>query len=176
MLEHAVRARLDPDGLHQVVEVAVRGGYRPSTILARAGVPLRIVFQRNDDDVCSERVIFSKPRVDRHLAPSGATAVELPAQPPGEIRFTCGMGRYRGRIAVVDESRTSLAGRLHEQVSRLEAALGTRIVLLLCSLPLIAVLTLVFIDAKAAIAFAAAALAAWVAGCLWALRASAPSR
>ena len=40
MLEHSVRARLEPQGQLQVVEVAVRGAYRPDAILARAGVPL----------------------------------------------------------------------------------------------------------------------------------------
>jgi hypothetical protein len=28
------------------------------------------------------------------------TTVELPAQPSGEIRFTCGMGRYHGQISL----------------------------------------------------------------------------
>lgn len=175
MLEHAARARLDRDGRHQVVEVAVRGGYRPGAIVARAGVPLRILFTRDDDDDCSERVIFSTPRLDRRLAPSGMTAIDLPAQPAGEIRFTCGMGRYRGRIEFVDPGSRSIVGGLREQATRFEAPLGTAMVLWLCSLPLIAVLALLFLDGRAAIAFAAVALAAWVAGCLWAFHASAPS-
>ena len=111
MLEQPVRARLDPSG-HQVVEVTVRAGYRPDAILARAGLPLRIVFRREDDDVCSERVVFSAPRLERRLAPAGTTTIDLPAQPPGEIRFTCGMGRYRGHIRLVDERAPSILTRL----------------------------------------------------------------
>lgn len=175
MLEHPARARLDPDGRHQVVEVAVRGGYRPGAIVARAGVPLRILFRRDDDDACSERVVFSAPRLDRRLAPNGVTAIDLPAQPPGEIRFTCGMGRYRGRIELIDQGRQSVVARLRERVSGFEAPLGTAIVLWLCSLPPIAVLALLFLDARAAVALAAVALAVWVVGCVWAFRASAPS-
>ena len=170
MLEQPVRARLDRDG-HQVVELTVRGGYHPDAIVARAGLPLRIVFRRDDDDVCSERVVFSGPRLDRRLAPTGTTTIDLPAQPPdGEIRFTCGMGRYRGHIAFVEERAPSLVTRLREQAGRLDTPLGTALVLWICSLPLIALVAVVALDAGGAIAAAGVALVAWVAGCLWAFR------
>jgi hypothetical protein len=171
MLEQPVRARFDPSG-HQIVEVTVRRGYQPDSIRARAGVPLRIVFRREDDDACSERVVFSTPRLDRRLSATGATTIDLPAQPPGEIRFTCGMGRYRGHIAFVGERRPSILARLGEQATRLEAPLGTALVLWICSLPLIALLAVLALDARAAIVAAGAALVACVAGCLWAFRGS----
>jgi hypothetical protein len=174
MLEQAVRARLEPTG-QQVVEVTVRTGYRPSAILARAGLPLRIVFRREDDDACSERVVFSAPRLERRLAPTGTTTIDLPAQPPGEIRFTCGMGRYRGRIELVDERRSPILGRLRDRLARLEAPLGTALILWICSLPFIALLAVIALDATAAVAAAAAALIAWLVGCLWASRGSAQS-
>jgi hypothetical protein len=172
MLEHVARARLEPNGQLQIAEVAVRGAYRPDAIVARAGVPLRILFRRDDDDACSERVVFSAPRLDRRLAPSGVTTIDLPAQPAGEIRFTCGMGRYRGRIDLIDPDRRSAFGRYRDRAAGLDAPLGTAIVLWLCSLPLIAVLALVFLDGASAVALAALALVGWVAGCLWAFRAS----
>lgn len=175
MLEQAARARLETNGRSQVVEVTVRGGYRPDAIMARAGVPLRILFRRDDEDACSERVVFSSPRLDRRLAPSGVTAVDLPPQPAGEIRFTCGMGRYRGRIALVDRGRRSVLAELRERASRFETPVGTAVVLWICSLPLIAVLAVVFLDGAAALGLAALALVGWLAGCLWAFRASAPS-
>jgi uncharacterized cupredoxin-like copper-binding protein len=114
---HPVRARLEPEGLLQVVEVAVRGAYRPNAIVARAGVPLRILFRRDDADPCSERVVFSTPRIDRRLTPNRVTAVDLPAQPAGEIRFTCGMGRYRGRIELVDGGRRFMLARVLRRLS-----------------------------------------------------------
>jgi hypothetical protein len=166
MLEQPVRARLDRNG-YQVVEVIVHAGYHPGAIVARAGLPLRLVFRRDDDDACSERVVFSAPRLDRRLAPSGTTTIDLPAQPPGEIRFTCGMGRYRGRIGLVEEHAPSILARLRE-ASRLETALRTALVLWIGSLPLIALLAVLAFDVTAAIAAAGAALIAFVAGCLWA--------
>jgi hypothetical protein len=174
MPEQPVRAHLDRDG-HQVVDVVIDRGYHPDAILALAGLPLRLVFRRDDNDACSERVVFSSPRLDRRLAATGSTTIELPAQPPGEVRFTCGMGRYRGRIELVGERAPSILARLRRQVSHRETPLGTALVLWVCSLPLVAVLAVLAFDATAAIAAAGAALVAWIAGCLWASRRSAES-
>ena len=172
MLEQPVRARLDRNGC-QVVEVTVHAGYRPAAIVARAGLPLRLVFRRDDDDACSERVVFSAPRLDRRLAPTGTTTIDLPAQPPGEIRFTCGMGRYRGHIGLVEDRAPSIVQGIRDRASRLETPVGTALVLWICSLPLIALFAVLAFDATAAIAAAGAALIAWVAGCLWAFGRSA---
>jgi hypothetical protein len=133
MLEQAVRARLDPDG-HQAVDIVVDRGYHPDAIVARAGLPLRLVFRRDDGDACSERVVFSSPHIDRPLAATGVTTIELPAQPPGEVRFTCGMGRYRGRIELIAERGPSILSRLRKRASRLDTPLGTALVLRSCSL------------------------------------------
>lgn len=104
MTTRRARARFDSTG-NQVVDVIVRRGYRPDSIRARAGVPLRLVFRREDEDVCSQRVVFSDPRLEHRLSETGVTTVDLPALPPGEIRFTCGMGRYRGRIEIAGDRR-----------------------------------------------------------------------
>lgn len=97
MHAQAMQARSGPRG-DQTVEVIVDHGYRPQSIVARAGVPLRLVFRRRDADDCMDRVVFSSPHIDRRLARGTTTTIVLPAQPPGEVRFTCGMGRYHGQI------------------------------------------------------------------------------
>jgi len=168
------RARRDPSG-HQVVDVVVDKGYQPDTIQAAAGVPIRLVFHREDDDPCSERVVFSSPRIDRRLVATGTTTVELPGQPPGEVRFTCGMGRYRGRIQVIDSQRPSISATLRRRVSRVESPLGRALVLWICTLPLVALLAVLAFNGPAALVAAAAALVAWIVGCRWALRHSTQS-
>jgi len=167
-------ARLERDG-YQVVDVVVDRGYHPDIIHAQAGVPIRLVFHRQDEDACFERVVFSTPRLDRHLSASGVTIVELPGQAAGAVRFTCGMGRYRGRIEVVDGGAHGKVAVIRRQVGRLEGPLGTAFFLWLCSLPLIALLAVAAFDATAALAAAAVALVAWVVGCLWAYDRSAPT-
>jgi hypothetical protein len=156
MFEHGSPVWAQPDGERQVVDVAVHAGYRPEAILARAGVPLRIRFSREDDDPCTERVVFSRPRVDRRLAMGRVTVVDLPAQPVGEIRFTCGMGRYRGRIELMNadvHSPTLLAG----------ASFGARLAVWLVSLPLVVGATVALLDGVALAAVATLALIGWLA-------------
>jgi hypothetical protein len=104
---HPVRARLVGRG-DQIVEVVVDHGYRPQSIVARAGVPLRLVFHRRDDDPCMDRIVFSSPHLDRRLARGVDTTIALPAQPAGEIRFACGMGRYHGQIELRPDTSSSL--------------------------------------------------------------------
>jgi hypothetical protein len=108
MLAQPVRAWHEPTS-EQTVEVIVDHGYRPQSIVARAGVPLRLVFRRRDADECTDRVVFSSPHIDRRLARGAATTVILPAQPPGEIRFTCGMGRYHGQIQLRPDGLSQFA-------------------------------------------------------------------
>lgn len=117
MLEQA-RATLAPAGPRQIVDIVVDRGYHPASIVAHAGVPLRLVFHRVDPDACAERVVLSSPRLDRRLAADGATTIDLPAQGPGEIRFTCAMGRYRGRIELVADDRHTPLRWLRAHVRR----------------------------------------------------------
>lgn len=85
----------------QIVQIVVDDGYHPDVVEAREGVPIRVIFLRRDNKSCSDRVVFSQPRLERHLALGATTIVDLPATHAREIRFTCGMGRYRGRINII---------------------------------------------------------------------------
>ena len=163
MLKQGTPAGLDPAS-RQVVTVTVRDGYRPQSIPARAGLPLRLIFDRQDDEPCSERVVFSSPRLERRLAPNGATVIDLPAQPPGEIRFTCGMGRYRGRIQLVDERGGSGLGRLRLP-GRPSSPDATAVVLWLVTLPLVALPAAAVLDVGPAVVAGLVSLAAWLIGC-----------
>lgn len=167
--EHPIDARIDPDG-SQVVDITIDQGYRPQSIVARAGVPLRLVFHRRDNEACSERVVFSSsPRVERRLAAGSDTTIVLPPQPPGEVRFTCAMGRYRGHIEISSELRqpSLILGRLRAAGSRVESQIGIAFVLWVCSLPLIALAGILLLDPAATVFAAVFALIAWIAGCLW---------
>lgn len=118
-----VRARISAGG-DQVVDVLITGGYHPDSIVALAGRPLRLIFRRRDDDACFERVVFSSPHIDRRIPIAGFTTIDLPSQPAGEVRFTCGMGRYRGRIQLVSESSPSFLGRVRIRAMRIASWTG----------------------------------------------------
>jgi Cupredoxin-like domain len=122
----AAQPRVEP----QAVEVWVDRGYQPAQSVASADEPLRIVFHRRDADHCTERVVFSSPHIERRLAANGTTIVDLPAQPPGIVRFTCGMGRYHGEITLVEHRATLIP---HTRLLRSLAA-GAAVVALLAGL------------------------------------------
>jgi len=97
-------ASIKADGV-QEIEIEVKGRYRPDTVFVRKGVPARLLFNRQEDTPCSERVIFSEFRQERWLAPYATTAVEFTPTQPGDYLFTCAHGMYQGRMVVEDLRR-----------------------------------------------------------------------
>ena len=85
----------------RVVGVRVRGGYEPDTIRAEAGVPLRLVFRREESSPCSEQVVFPAFGKSATLPQGERVTVELLPTEPGEYEFTCAMGMLYGRLIVV---------------------------------------------------------------------------
>lgn len=84
------------------VRIRVRGGYVPDTIHAQAGVPLRLVFRREETSPCSEQVVFPAFGKSVTLPPGEQVAVELLPEVPGEYEFTCAMGMLHGRLIIED--------------------------------------------------------------------------
>ena len=102
MLLHTIRESPGAPGGAKRREVCVRvaGGYVPSTIRAEAGVPLRLVFCREESSSCSEHVVFAAFGKSVTLPRGEAVAFELLPTAPGEYEFTCGLGILRGRLIV----------------------------------------------------------------------------
>ncbi|HET7488878.1 MAG TPA: heavy metal translocating P-type ATPase [Acidimicrobiales bacterium] len=90
------------DGVQEAT-VVVRGGYSPDVIHARAGVPLRLHFDRQETGDCSAKVVFSDFALARALPAYATTTVELPPAGAGTYGFACGMNMIHGTL-VVDEA------------------------------------------------------------------------
>ena len=84
----------------KIVRVRVRGGYHPDTIHAQAGVPLRLLFRREETSSCSEQVVFPAFGKSAMLPTGEMVAVDLVPHTPGEYEFTCAMGMLHGRLIV----------------------------------------------------------------------------
>ena len=84
----------------QVVDVTVKGGYRPASIEAKAGRPLRLNFTRREATPCGEEVVLPDFGRRAHLPQGEAVSLEVTPTAPGEYEFTCGMNMYKGRIVV----------------------------------------------------------------------------
>ncbi|MEV0591352.1 urease accessory protein UreH domain-containing protein [Nonomuraea cavernae] len=79
------------EGGRRVTVWAMRDGYRPGIVTARAGVPVEVVFKLVDQG-CTGTVV-----IDGRDIALPATVV-LPPQPTGTMRYTCAMGMYTGFI------------------------------------------------------------------------------
>ena len=94
-----VRAEVRETGL-QEVDVTVKGGYAPDTIVVKQGQPVRLNFYRDETSACSEQVVFGDFGVVRDLPAFKTTAVEFTPGKAGEFVFTCGMNMLRGKLVV----------------------------------------------------------------------------
>ena len=84
----------------QVVDVTVKGGYQPASIIAKAGRPLKLNFTRREASLCGEEVVLPDFGRRAHLPENMTVPVEIVPEKPGEYEFTCGMNMYRGKIIV----------------------------------------------------------------------------
>ena len=82
------------DGV-QVVEMQAKGGYSPSSVTLKAGVPTLIRMNSNGTYDCSAALQIPQINYSIFLPSSGVTEIEIPAQTPGTtIQGLCGMGMY----------------------------------------------------------------------------------
>jgi plastocyanin domain-containing protein len=99
-------ATLGAGGL-QEVHVRVAGGYDPAHVRVRKGLPVRLVFDRQETSGCSEEVVLPDFGIRKFLPAHRKTAVEFTPEQAGRYEFTCGMSMLRGRLTVEDEEAPS---------------------------------------------------------------------
>lgn len=88
------------EGGVQLVEVTVRGGYSPDVIRVRQGMPVELVFDRQESGECTNRVVFPDLRVSAGLPAHQRTTVRLRPQRAGSYGFACGMNMIHGTLVV----------------------------------------------------------------------------
>src|SRR5512133_2059383 len=93
-------------GGRQELAITVKGGYSPNLIRTQQGVPLRLVFDRQESGDCTSRVVFPDLGVSRSLMPFGRTTVEFTPDRSGEFGFACGMNMVHGTLLVEPEGTT----------------------------------------------------------------------
>ena len=103
-IRHSFHSQSDAGPTREIV-VRVRGGYDPDTIHGQVGVPLRVVFHREESTLCSEQVVFPAFGKSATLPQGEYVAVDLLPETEGEFSFTCGMGMLHG-VLVVGEAES----------------------------------------------------------------------
>ncbi len=84
----------------QEIEVTVKGGYSPDIIRVQKGVPLRLVFDRQEAGDCSSRIVFPDFHASKTLVPFAKTTLEFTPDKAGQFGFACGMNMLHGTLIV----------------------------------------------------------------------------
>jgi Cu+-exporting ATPase len=94
----------------QRITVTVRGGYSPDVIRARQGMPLEVVFDRQESGDCTSRVVFPDLAVSASLPAFEQTTVRLAPPAAGSFGFACGMNMVHGTLIVDPDGTPAAAG------------------------------------------------------------------
>lgn len=84
----------------QAANIVVNGGYSPSTVVFKEGMPAEINFDMKDSTACLSHVVFEQLGVDKDLTKKPVTTVKIPTDKPGEYNFACGMDMFHGKVVV----------------------------------------------------------------------------
>ncbi|MDP2730627.1 MAG: HAD-IC family P-type ATPase [Dehalococcoidales bacterium] len=87
-------------GKVQEIVVKVKGGYSPDIIRVKQGIPLRLIFDRQEAGDCSSRVVFPDFHASKTLAAFARTTLEFTPDKVGEFGFACGMNMIHGKLVV----------------------------------------------------------------------------
>ena len=93
-----VPLRLPADGIRVFIN---SNGYDPARVIIPERKAASLIFLRTAESNCGGKVVFPDLGISREIPLGGVAVVELPPLPAGEIRFTCGMGMYRGSIMAI---------------------------------------------------------------------------
>src|SRR6516165_8084692 len=96
-------------GNAQEVRITVRGGYSPNIIEARKGIPLRLIFDRQENSDCTSRVVFSDFQVSKSLPAFGTSELLLTPDKEGRFEFACGMNMVHGTLIVQNGEGAALS-------------------------------------------------------------------
>ncbi len=83
------------------ITVTISGmSYTPGEVAVTKGVPVKIIFTRDEKPTCGGTIVFPELGIERKLEAGETTVVELTPQKAGVLNFTCGMKMMKGKIVV----------------------------------------------------------------------------
>lgn len=93
-------AKAPANGAVQEVTITVQGGYQPSEVALKQGVPARLRFVRKDTGGCGDELLIPDFGVRTPLPGLKETVVDFVPDKAGTFSFTCGMQMMKGTLVV----------------------------------------------------------------------------
>ncbi len=82
------------------IDITVKGGYSPETIVIPKGKTTTLNFMRLDASSCLEEVVIPDFRVRKYLPMNKKISIAITPQEKGEYEISCGMNMFHGKIKV----------------------------------------------------------------------------
>src|SRR4051812_20372793 len=93
-------ARATGSGGVQRVAITVQGGYDPAEVHVRLGVPVELVFDRQETSPCSEELVIAHLNIRKFLPAFEKTPIAFTPNEAGNFDITCGMSMLHGKLVV----------------------------------------------------------------------------
>lgn len=85
----------------QTATIAVtESGYEPASITLKAGVPAKLTFIRKAEATCGTEIVIPDYKINQPLPLNKPVTVTFTPTEPGEMKMTCGMDMFRGKVVV----------------------------------------------------------------------------
>lgn len=89
------------DGVQNVAIKVFPNGYNPNLVRAKVGIPIKLNLTTTGGYGCTSSFVMPSLGIRRRLPRTGTDTIDLPAQNPGKITWTCSMGMYSGVLEVI---------------------------------------------------------------------------
>lgn len=84
----------------QSIDVNVKGGYDPETVVLKQGIPAVLNFTRQDPSSCLDRVVFPDFGINRELPKGEEQSIKIDTSKAGEYQWACGMDMFHGKLII----------------------------------------------------------------------------
>ncbi|MBC6911099.1 cupredoxin domain-containing protein [Lactobacillus reuteri] len=84
----------------QTATIVVNGGYSPSTVILKKGIPAQVNFDMHDSTACLSHVVFEQLVVNKDLTKQKITTINIPTDKAQTFNFACGMDMFHGKVIV----------------------------------------------------------------------------
>lgn len=84
----------------QTATIVVNGGYSPSTVTLKKGIPAQVNFDMHDSTACLSHVVFEQLGVNKDLTKQKITTINIPTDKAQTFNFACGMDMFHGKVIV----------------------------------------------------------------------------
>lgn len=96
--ESAGKSTIVNDG--QTATIVVNGGYSPSTVILKKGIPAQVNFDMHDSTACLSHVVFEQLGVNKDLTKQKIKTINIPTDKAQTFNFACGMDMFHGKVIV----------------------------------------------------------------------------